>query len=220
MCAFEQHWLGWGEAMQRSILATHRVLLLVWVLALGFVPVYVRFDHAGWDMNAYAEAKREMAAGNDPYLEGMRAQRQFYGTPSSARPRETPLPYLYPPITLPLLRALGGLGLPFWFWACGYCVVYGAGVLVQMYVGLQGAEQEERAGFLMLAAVLIYFPGLLKHDNLLGGNISFIVYGLVLAAALAGWRRGRWEWFYLMVFAASCFKLPWLTLLAIPILSA
>ena len=54
---------------------------------------------------------------------------------------------------------------------------------------------------------------------ILSGNIAYILYGAVLAAAAVGWRQGRWTWFYGAVLVASSFKPHLLTLLAIPMLS-
>jgi hypothetical protein len=62
----------------------------------------------------------------------------------------------------------------------------------------------------------VFFPGLMPDDVILSGNIAYVFYGLIFTAAVLGWRRGVWRWFYLAVLFAACFKLPFLTLLAIP----
>jgi len=85
---------------------------------------------------------------------------------------------------------------------------------------MQAAEPNERRFFACLAPAAAFFPGLLQHDAVMSGNLAFILYGLIFLAALLGWRRGRWHWFYLAVLIASCFKIPFLSLLAIPVLSA
>jgi hypothetical protein len=196
------------------------LLLLLWMAAFAIIPVYIHFDHVGWDLGVYARAAHELQAGHDPYADGIEAENDLFGHRTLLNQDRTMLPYLYPPVTLPVLRAIGGLSIRRRFWTGLYWLLYVAGVLTQVYVGVQFSELRERRVLVLVAPAIMFFPGLLRHDDIFGGNISFIVYGTVLAAALAGWRRGRWLWFYLAVLAASCCKAPWLTLLAIPVLSA
>jgi hypothetical protein len=66
--------------------------------------------------------------------------------------------------------------------------------------------------------VLAFFPGLLCDDVILSGNIVYLLYGLILLAAVPGWRRGSWLWYYIAVLVASVFKAPLLTMLAFPVL--
>ena len=54
----------------------------------------------------------------------------------------------------------------------------------------------------------------------MSGNIAYILYPVILAAAVLGWKHGRWSWFYAAVLAASCVKAPLLSLAVIPVLSA
>jgi hypothetical protein len=102
----------------------------------------------------------------------------------------------------------------------GYWLIYAAGVLALIWVGMQATEPKERRVFVFLAPAAAFFPGLLQTSTLMCGNIAYILYGLIFVAAMRGWRRGRWHWFYLAVLAASCFKIQLLSLLVIPILSA
>jgi len=85
---------------------------------------------------------------------------------------------------------------------------------------MRSVEVQERPVFLLLAPVAIFFPGLIQNDVVFSGNVAYILYGLILGAALLGWRRGVWGWFYAATLLAACFKAPMLTLLAIPLLSA
>jgi hypothetical protein len=121
-------------------------------------------------------------------------------------------------MTLPLLRAVGAV--PGWLSGSVYWLLYIASMLAVIWVGMQGATPGERKFFVFLAPVAAFFPGLLVQDILLSGNVVYIFYGLILTAAVLGWRRGDWKWFYLAVLAASCCKAPLLSLLPIPILSA
>ena len=56
-------------------------------------------------------------------------------------------------------------------------------------------------------------------QKILSGNIACIFYGLIFPAAFFGWKYGTWRWFYIAILFASGFKLPLLTLLAIPVLA-
>jgi len=196
------------------------LLLIFWILAIATIPIYISFDPPGWDMKVYSRAAHSLKVGRDPYADGLAIQKEFYANPALHTNDQAPLQYLYPPLTLPLLRIAGAINIRHRFWQDLYWFLYVAGILAQTFVGFQFAKSQERPVLRFLAPGVIFFPGLLQHDNFLGGNISFIFYGAILAAALVGWRHERWLWFYLGVLAASCCKTPWLTLLAIPILSA
>jgi hypothetical protein len=113
---------------------------------------------------------------------------------------------------------IGAFPAALYIW--GYWLFYAAGTLAQIWVGMQATEPKERRVFAFLAPAAPFFPGLLQTSTLMCGNIAYILYGLIFVAALLGWRRGKWHWFYAATLAASCFKIPMLSLLAIPLLSA
>jgi hypothetical protein len=128
-----------------------------------------------------------------------------------------PFTYVYSPITLPLLRLAGEVPLRVvgvFYWAA-----YIAGSLAIVWACTQFAEKDEAPLFQLLAPAAPFFAGLLYSNVMLSGNLAYILYGLIFAAALAGWQRGNWHWFYLATVLASCFKAPFLSLLAIPVLS-
>jgi hypothetical protein len=83
---------------------------------------------------------------------------------------------------------------------------------------MQFATADERRVLRYVAPVIAFFPGLLVNDAIVSGNLAYILYGMLLATAALGWKRGRWIWFYLAVLAASCVKVHLLTMLAIPLL--
>src|SRR6201999_375654 len=56
--------------------------------------------------------------------------------------------------------------------------------------------------------------------TVLGGNIAYILYGAVLAAAFLGWKKNLWWCFYVVVLFAACVKAPLLSLALLPALSA
>jgi hypothetical protein len=189
--------------------------LVMWILAFAAIPVWIALcPGLSCDAKLYFKAIRSVHAGHDPYLDGIGAVTALNGFPHA----NLPYPYAYSPITLPLLRLLG-LFLPM-LYIGGYWLLYIAGALAQIWVSMQAAEPEERKYFAFLAPAAAFFPGLVQESTLMAGNIAYILYGLVFATALFGWRRGQWRWFYLATLAASCFKIPMLSLLAIPILSA
>jgi hypothetical protein len=156
--------------------------------------------------------------GHDPYLDGIAIQRIFHAHLAEHPNAPPPFTYVYSPITLPLLRWLGRFPLQ---WVGGvYWLVYAACAAATIWVGMQAVEAEERNVFMLLAPAAIFFPGMLENDVLFSGNIAYVIYGLIFVAAMIGWRRGQWVWFYLVAIAASCCKAPLLSLLAIPILSS
>jgi hypothetical protein len=166
----------------------------------------------GWDSQVYRQTIQEVRHGSDPYAEGIAAVAALHGQHGP----KPPLIYLYPPLTLVLLRLLAGLQ----GWALGfsYGAALGAGALAQLWAGFQMGEKDERRWLALLLPAALFFPGLVTDDVILSGNVAYILYGLVLAAAVPGWKRGRWIWYYMAVLTASIFKMPCLSLLAFPVL--
>ncbi|MGH9595315.1 MAG: hypothetical protein ACRD3K_00815 [Edaphobacter sp.] len=193
------------------------VIILLWVLIFAAVPISAMFSPSGWDVAVYRNAIHSLKAGHDPYLDDISAQKVYYS--QAVRPvGDPPFNYVYSPMTLPLLRLIGSL--PIWLSGSLYWLAYIVGVLAGIWVGTLALEDNERRYFLYFAPVTIFFHGLIANGIVLGGNIAYILYGLVLLAAVLGWRRGTWMWFYLAVIAASCVKAPLLCLTIIPLLSA
>ena len=194
------------------------IVSLLWVFTCVFFPVWMHFDIPAWDANVYRAAMISLNAGHDPYADAIAAQQLFHSQMALHRGVQGPFSYVYSPITLPMLRVAGSL--PLWLSTRVYILFYVSGVLALIWFGLRIVEAGERRYFIYIAPVLVFFPGFLAIDNVLSGNIAYILYPLVLLTAFAGWRSGKWLCFYLAVICASCFKAPLLTLLAIPILSA
>jgi hypothetical protein len=194
--------------------------VLFWVLAIVAVVVWGASLslQLGWDLHIYKTALLSLQAGHDPYAEATAIRRAFHLHLAEHPNAPPPFSYIYSPITLPLLRVIGLL--PFWLSGLLYWVTDIAGIVTMICVGMQFVEERERKLFALLAPAAIFFPGMLLNINIYSGNIAYIVYGLVFATAVVGWRRGQWIGFYLVVLVASCFKAPWLTLLAIPVYSA
>ncbi len=202
------------DARRLSAAAVVWIAVLISLTVWGARPSYV----VGWDLRVYEKALISLQAGDDPYEDGMAAQRIFHARLAQLPQAPTPYTYVYSPITLPLMRCVEGM--PSWAGCAFYGMAYAAGALLMVRVGLWAAERDERQMLAVLAPLSILFPGMLEQDMIFSGNIAVLLYGLVLGAAYVGWKRGRWLPFYAVVVFASCFKAPWLSLLAIPVLSA
>ncbi len=196
------------------------MVLMLWAMVFIAIPIWAQFDTSGWDLAIYRTAMRSLAVGHDPYADGIAKQIAYHSQlalhPGAAS--DPPYNYVYFPITLPLLRFVGML--PVWFSGTCYWLLYAAGAFAVFWAGMQAVEESERKYLSFFAPVAVFFPALLENGVILSGNIAYIVYGVSLVTAVIGWRQGRWQWFYLAVLVASCFKPPFLTLLAIPVLSA
>ncbi|MGB0063030.1 MAG: hypothetical protein WBP85_01175 [Terracidiphilus sp.] len=171
-----------------------------------------------WDAKLYLHTIHSIQAGHDPYQVGISALNAYQSQPALQSHERAPVVYMYSPITIPLLRTIGSFPPILYIW--GYWLIYAAGVLAQIWVSMQATEPAERRIFVFLAPAAAFFPGLIQVSTLMDGNVAYILYGLVFVTAYLGWRRGRWSWFYLATLAVSCCKVPMLSLLAIPVLSA
>lgn len=197
-----------------------KMVLALWAMVFLAIPIWAYLDASGWDLRIYQTAIRALRIGHDPYADAIAIQAAYHNQ-LALHPNAIPYPpynYVYSPITLPLLRLVGEV--PEWLSRSSYLLVYAIGAFAVVWVGVQAVEEKERKYFAFLAPVAAFFPGLLENGVILSGNIAYILYGVVLVTTVAGWKRGRWRWFYLAVLVASCFKAPLLTLLAIPVLSA
>jgi glycosyl transferase family 87 len=165
----------------------------------------------GWDVGTYYRAMQTLRAGLDPYAVGLARQYAAQAAGQHA------FAYVYPPLTLLALRAFNLL--PLSMAAVLYWTIYSAGFVGQVWAGTQCFRPQDRAVMQYAVPLAIFFPGLMTGDVILSGNVACIFYGSIFTAAVLGWKRGIWRWFYLAVLLAGCFKLPLLTLLAIPLLS-
>ena len=209
------------------------IALVFWLCAFITIPMWNRVDPAGYDIVFYHSAITALHAGHDPYVDTTGREDAFLRT-LAQHPNASPpysYVYVYPPITLPLLRFMGSL--PSWLACSLYWLILLAGVFSVLWVTTRAREPSEIAFITLVAPLAVFCPGLLAHDTILSGNVAFILYALVLLGAYIGWTRnasgspasalarwGDWRWCYLAILIASCFKPPLLTLLAIPFFSA
>ncbi len=191
-------------------------IVLLWLAAAVALGVMAYTSAVGWDAQIYWRAVQDLGHGQDPYAKGIAEQLAFQNRPTPNPAERVPLAYVYSPLTLPLLRVLSAL--PGWLLGAFYSVGVAAGFLLALWAGFQMAEERERKWLALLLPAVAFFPALVTDDVILSGNISFVLYGLILAAAVPGWKRGRWFWYYVAVVAASVVKTPMLTMLAFPVL--
>jgi len=154
----------------------------------------------GWDAKDFWKAIQTVHHGSDPYAEDLVARQEYH----------------YSPMTLPLLRLLAVF--PGWLLRLLYWAAVATGSLLELWAGFQMADQRERRWLALMLPAVTFFPGLITDDVILSGNVAYPLYGVILAAAVSGWKRGSWSWFYIAVLAASVFKTPFLALLAFPVL--
>jgi hypothetical protein len=171
---------------------------------------------AAWDAQVYWKAIQSCRHGADPYADGIAAQRAFHNRSAFNATEHAPWTYVYPPLTLPLLRLLGRF--PGWLLGVLYWAAVAGGFVLELWAGFQMAVEHERRWLALMLPFVAFFPGMLSNDVILSGNVTYVLDGLILAAAIPGWKRGMWSWYYVAVLTASMFKLPSLTLLAFPIL--
>ena len=171
---------------------------------------------AGWDAQIYWRAVQNLRHGEDPYRVGIAAQLAFQDRHAANPAEHAPFTYVYSPMTLPLLRLL--TSVPGWVLAALYGLLVAGGFLLQLWAGFQMAEESERKWLRVMLPAIAFFPGLVTDDTILSGNIGYVLYGLILATGVPGWKRGRWLWYYVAVLVASIFKAPLLTMIAFPVL--
>lgn len=195
---------------------------ILWVMCALALPIWASLDDTAWDMKVYDHALVSLDKGHDPYRDATDIQKEHHkelaaiGNP--ARDNTPPYSYVYAPITLPLLKALGHL--PRTLLIVLYWIVYFVGAFTTVAVGASFAKDSEYPGVLVLAALAVFFPGLLANGVILSGNIAYILYGAIFATALLGWHRGRWIPFYAVIVFATCVKAPLLSLILIAPLSS
>ena len=197
-----------------------KIVLVMWVLAIATIPIWsaIQNPKPGWDLQVYRNAVHALRIGHDPYADGIARQQSYHETGPHPVDDMPPYTYVYSLLTLPALRVAAQH--PRIFSVGLYWLFYCAGALSMVWAGKQAADEGELPFVAFVAPAAVYFPCLLQSSVILSGNVAYVLYGLVLTAAILGWKCGRWAVFYIAVFLAACCKAPMLTLLAIPVLSA
>lgn len=194
-----------------------RLVLLFWVASVIAIVIMAKCGQAGWDYEVYWHAAQDLHRDADPYARGIAAQRAFHDLPAKDPHVHSPMTYVYPPMTFPILRAAATL--PGTLAESLYLAILIAGFALQLWAGWQMANAEERRWLRWLLPAVAFFPGLLNDDVLLSGNIAYLLYGLMLAAAVRGWKNNRWRLYYCAVLFASFFKAPLLCMAVFPLIA-
>ena len=191
-----------------------------WILSGISIVVWTQWPRyvVGWDLSVYKLAMLSLRAGHDPYLACVAARKMYFDHLAAHPWAPRPFGYIYPPITLPLLRMLStwpelAIGVVYW-------VMYAAGIAVVLWASSFAIRKDEWTVFAYLAPAVVFFPGLLHSDPIFSGNVAYILYGFIFAGAVVGWRTREWKWFYVAVLVASLIKPTFLSLLGIPLLTA
>jgi len=170
----------------------------------------------GWDAQGYWKTSQAVHNHFDPYALDLVALRAFHDRLAVNPAEPPPFVYVYSPLTLSLLRVLAMF--PLWLITWFYWTAVATGAMLELWAGFQMANLRERRWLVLMLPAMVFFPGLVTDDVILSGNIAYVLYGAILAAATAGWKRGNWSWYYVAVLIASVFKAPFLALLAFPVL--
>src|SRR4029077_3903088 len=124
---------------------------------------------------------------SDPYAEDIVALQKFHERLAANPAEPRPFVYVYSPLTLHLLRALGVF--PGWFVGLLYGVAIALGAAIQLWAGFQMADERERRWLVFVLPAVVFFPGLVTDDVILSGNVAYLLYGGILLGATAGWKR-------------------------------
>jgi len=193
-----------------------RKALLYWILTLACIAAWTIRTPPGWDLAIYQKAIHSFELGHDPYQDEVAATGEYARNMGAEYGGGVSLYYVYSPVTLHIgawARRLPMARLFYWLF-------YAAALITIVRVASLAITRADSRYIALLPPASLLFPGLLNSGTLLSGNVAIILYGLVFAAAALGWRRNRWLPFYAAVLICSLFKMPMLTLLAIPVFSA
>jgi hypothetical protein len=193
-----------------------RLIALFWTAAVIALAAMAYTGAVGWDAKGYWKAVQSVHRNSDPYAEDIVALQKFHERLAANPAEPRPFVYVYSPLTLHLLRALGVF--PGWFVGLLYGVAIALGAAIQLWAGFQMADERERRWLVFVLPAVVFFPGLVTDDVILSGNVAYLLYGGILLGATAGWKRGQWSWYYIAVLIASIFKTPFLAFLAFPVL--
>ena len=178
-------------------LAFNIVAIALFVL-VGFLRV-----HYGkvvfWDAHVYSRGIEAYLAGSNPYL-------HIYK-----------LNFVYPPLFLKL-GALTFDFFPLKATAYLYLSLHCIAVLSVPFLLVRAWMRIPWLPASLALAVFLCQPGMVAEQALFSGNISGILYAAALIAGIPGIRKNRWTWFYLVILSGSLIKIPFASLLLLPLL--
>lgn len=160
------------------------------------------FNYAGqptfWDAHVYARAIHAFQTGHDPYA------------------KDSPLIFVYPPIFLYGASALSRVIHGALAWKLYLLLDLLAVIAVPVIVAAGYLRSHWfNAGCALLVSA--FHPYFTSAFSFFAGNLSNVLYAVVLLAGVPGMRRNRWLWFYLAVALAAMIKVPMLAFLLLPV---
>jgi hypothetical protein len=186
-------------------------LTALWIAAFTSVAgMFVFLPENCWDLRVWNEAMHYLQKGMDPYAASIARQK------AEAALGHRVFLYWFPPVSIEFLKLLNLL--PALLRAAIFWIVYAVGFGLQLWAGARFALASERRMLRFVFPLALFFPAFVPSDTLLSGNLAIPMYGAVLAAAVRGWRKGRWRLFFAVVLATSLLKPPMLVWLAVPVL--
>lgn len=200
----------------RTMFTLRKLAVLFWLGSSITIIVFAVTDRHWWDFDVYWKATQSIRHGSDPYADGIAAQQAFHDKLNKDPESVHPMTYVYSPITLPFLKIASKA--PIEVVGTTYGIALAGAIILQLWAAWQMASASERRWLPLYFPAAMFFPGLLQSNVVMSANVAYILYGLLLAAAVSGWKHNRWRWYYVAVLLASCCKAPLLTLLAFPIL--
>ena len=184
-------------------------LMALWLAALASLAgMFLLLPENSWDLRVLSEGMHYLRTGLDPYAASIAHQK------AEAAHGHRVFLYWYPPFSIEFLKVVNvvpALLREVMFW-----IVYAVGFALQLWTGSRFALLSERRMLRFVFPLVMFFPAFVPSDTLLSGNIAIPMYGAVLAAAVRGWRTGRWGIFFTAVIGASLLKPPMLLWLLIP----
>ena len=174
------------------------------VIAIAlFVLVGLLRVHHGkalfWDAYVYARGIKTYSAGGDPYLHIFK------------------LNFVYPPLFLKI-GALMFDSFPLKAAAYLYLLLHCIAVLSVPFLLVKAWVRVPWLTPSLALAIFLCQPGMVAEQALFSGNISGILYASALIAGISGIRNNRWAWFYFVVLTGSLIKIPFASLLLLPLL--
>jgi hypothetical protein len=171
-------------------------------IALFVLVGWLRFHYGKavfWDAYVYSRGIRTYLAGGDPYL------------------RIFKLNFVYPPLFLKT-GALALDFLPLKPTAYLYLLLHCIAVLSVPFLLVKAWVRIPWLTASLALTIFLCQPGMVAEQALFSGNISGIFYASALIAGIPGIRKNRWTWFYFVVLSGSLIKIPFASLLLLPLL--
>ncbi len=189
---------------RREALAYLAAVSLALLYSWHRAHVYVAGLPPFWDARVYGRAFASWTNGFDPYK------------PNPSTSSVSPLPFVSPPLFLYLMLALSHV-LPVRAGVVCYLVLVSAASLISPALLARHYLRSRWMPAPLCLLISWFQPGHYGSQALLSGNLSNLLYALLLATGVAGLKRGQWLPFYAAVLFAASMKPPFLAFLLFPL---